>query len=205
MGVLLMMSIDDQKNCSRCDLRAGCSQVVLPDADADRFCGLFAVGEAPGKDEDEKGLGFVGSAGKKLDWVLANAHGAFPVSREQYGRANIACCRPPENRKPKKSEILACSPWLEEAMVNRFNVRVILAVGGTPASYFYSGSSLWSIIERAEKNGFSPDCQWAKEAGLLVVPMPHTSPLAWNRNAPSGEKWSEVGLRQAKKAISICF
>jgi DNA polymerase len=33
--------------------------------------------------------------------------------------------------------------------------------------------------------------------------MPHTSPLAWNRKAPDGTKWSEVGARQIALAVGL--
>ncbi len=191
------------KECEACDLRSGCHQVVLPDAPTEGSFKLFVIGEAPGKDEDREGFGFVGSAGKKLDFVLQTAHEKVSISRSEFGRANIVCCRPPGNRAPKKPEVLACSSWLKETFTERFDVKVVLAVGGVPSSYFYKGKSLFEIIEQSERDGFRPDLPWARESGLLVVPMPHTSPLAFNRNAPSGEKWADIGMRQAAKAISL--
>lgn len=192
-----------QKNCSLCRLRSGCSQVVLPDAPKVGESGLFVVGEAPGRDEDEAGVGFVGSAGKKLDHILATSSKGFSITRNEYGRANVVCCRPPENRAPKRDEIAACSGWLRETLLERFDVRVVIAVGGVPSSQFYEGGSLYENIARARKSGFIPDAAWARGGGILVVPMPHTSPLAWNRNAPSGEKWSAIGVRQVEAAIEL--
>lgn len=35
------------------------------------------------------------------------------------------------------------------------------------------------------------------------VPMPHTSGLAWNRNAPNGRRWSAIGREQVELAVRL--
>ena len=197
-------SVDWHKDCNLCSLRSGCSQVVAPDAPRqDIGFRIYAVGEAPGADEDEQGRGFVGDAGKKLVAVMRDVSGGLVSSRDHIGCANIVCCRPPENRKPKRSELKVCSPWLSVNFSERHDADLILAVGGTAASHFYDGKSLFEILERADQRGFICDLEWTRSLGVPVVPMPHTSPLAWNRNAPSGEKWSDIGYSQIKKAFSL--
>jgi DNA polymerase len=146
--------------------------------------------------EDKLGEGFVGVAGKTLDKMLA----AAGIERAAYGRANICRCRPPGNRKPLATEANACLPYLHEAVASPL-VKVVLAVGGTPASEFYEGGSLTAILERAAERQYVPDASWASH--LKVVPMPHTSPLAWHRKAPSGERWADVGTRQIAVAVEL--
>jgi len=193
------MSEKEHKNCWNCQLAGTRAQVVLPDGPATAIRGIFAVGEAPGADEDASGIGFYGAAGKTLDKLFAE-HG---VSRDMYGRANICCCRPPNNQKPKKDEVAACTPWLREALTERFNVEVVLAVGLTPSCFFYNAKSLSEALARAVENNYVPDLDWAREAGIRVVPSPHTSPLAFNRNAPTGEKWSVVARRQISTVMKL--
>ena len=59
---------------------------------------LCFIGEAPGADEDEQGLPFVGRAGQLLDKMIG-AMGLDPA-KDVYV-CNIIKCRPPGNRKPE--------------------------------------------------------------------------------------------------------
>ncbi len=87
------MDRNEHLNCTDCALSEHRTQVVLPDFKPN--VQIVAIGEAPGKDEDLSGFGFAGRAGKTLD-TLFEEHG---ISRTEYGRANMCCCRPPDNRK----------------------------------------------------------------------------------------------------------
>lgn len=193
--------------CSRCQNLASCrTQIVL--ATPCQPGGLLAVGEAPGADEDLKGIGFIGTAGKTLDRLLA-VHG---IARNDYGRANICRCRPPENRKPTAKEISACLPFLAD-VIQTFKPKVIVAVGGTPTAVFCGKGSLYSrIMERQHSTNWSVavgqrvahiGIRQALEHVSFVVPMPHTSPLAFNRDAPSGEKWAVIAERQIAIAAKL--
>ena len=76
-----------------------CKNIVIgkgnPNAD------ILFVGEAPGRNEDEQGIPFVGAAGKNLDELLKKVG----LSLEDIYIANILKCRPPENRDPLPEEI----------------------------------------------------------------------------------------------------
>ncbi|MBP9743224.1 MAG: uracil-DNA glycosylase [Burkholderiales bacterium] len=195
------------ENCIKCSQLAACrSQIVYP-----TLCnvgGLLVIGEAPGRDEDRSGEGFVGIAGKTLDRLL-NTHG---ITRHDYGRANICRCRPPENRKPTPTEINACLPYLVELIIE-LKPNVVLTIGSTPTAIFCGKGSLYSIISRGlEKNSwhFSNylDCAHELIKPILpnmkhIIPSPHTSPLAFNRNCPSGEKWGAIAAKQIAIAVKL--
>ena len=68
------------------------------------------VGEAPGEQEDESGIPFVGAAGKLLDRYLY----AVDLPRDKVYIANILKCRPPRNRDPEEGEQDACIGYLRE-------------------------------------------------------------------------------------------
>ena len=89
---------------------------------------LVAVGEGPGRTEDETGRPFVGRAGELLTKILA----AIDLPREQVFICNIVKCRPPENRQPQFDEIAACLPYLYR-QIELVNPKVILAMGSTAA------------------------------------------------------------------------
>ena len=73
---------------------------------------IMLVGEAPGREEDLKGLPFVGRAGRLLDEALMQAG----LERSEVFITSVVKCRPPENRKPKKEEISLCHPYLQAQM-----------------------------------------------------------------------------------------
>jgi DNA polymerase len=109
--------------CTRCKLCEGRTQVVFSDGSPDAR--LMVVGEAPGANEDETGLPFVGAAGKYLDLLLATVG----LSRaDSVYIANVLKCRPPGNRDPLPEEIEACSPYLRK-QIELVRPEALLAVG----------------------------------------------------------------------------
>jgi DNA polymerase len=109
--------------CTRCALCEGRTQVVFSDGPTDAR--IMVVGEAPGANEDETGIPFVGAAGKYLDLLLATVG----LGRtESVYIANVLKCRPPGNRDPRPEEIEACSPFLRK-QIDLVRPEVLLAVG----------------------------------------------------------------------------
>jgi uracil-DNA glycosylase len=97
----------EARGCVRCPQLAQTRHTVVfgaGNANAD----LMFVGEAPGRNEDERGLPFVGQAGKLLDTLL----GEIGLARDQVFIANVLKCRPPGNRDPHPVEIERCQEYL---------------------------------------------------------------------------------------------
>ena len=91
------------------------------------------IGEAPGKDENEQGHPFVGSAGQELDRVLAKAG----IHRHNAYLLNEINCRPSENDldSPEGTEALQmCRPGFEEEIVllHKLGVRTLVPLGANP-------------------------------------------------------------------------
>jgi uracil-DNA glycosylase family 4 len=112
----------DLGDCRRCKLWNGRRNIVYgtgnPNAE------LMFVGEAPGADEDEQGLPFVGRAGQLLTRIIE----AIEMQREQVYICNILKCRPPGNRNPESDEIAACEPFLLRQLA-AVQPKVICALG----------------------------------------------------------------------------
>ncbi len=92
-------------DCRRCPHGATRKQAVF--SKGDPLSALAFVGVAPGADEDEQGLPFVGGAGRYLDCMIvamrgyARAQGvAFP---EDPYFCNVLKCRPPGNKAARRS------------------------------------------------------------------------------------------------------
>lgn len=77
-------------------------------ADGNPDSPIMLIGEAPGRDEDEQGLPFVGRAGKLLDRMLD----AIGLDRTKVYITNVLNWRPPQNREPSPEEAAACLPFL---------------------------------------------------------------------------------------------
>jgi len=109
--------------CERCPELAATRHTVVfgaGNADAD----LMFVGEAPGANEDQQGLPFVGAAGKLLERLL----GEIGMARADVFIANVLKCRPPGNRDPLPAEIENCEEYLLE-QVALVAPRVICSLG----------------------------------------------------------------------------
>ena len=95
------------RECTRCPQLASTRTTVVfgsGNANAD----LMFCGEAPGKNEDEQGLPFVGQAGMLLDKLLAE----IGLQRTDVFICNVLKCRPPGNRDPAPIEIENCQDYL---------------------------------------------------------------------------------------------
>jgi uracil-DNA glycosylase len=112
----------ESRGCTLCPLAEGRTQVVFGNGNAD--ADLMFVGEAPGMHEDERGLPFVGRAGKLLDELLEE----IGMARSDVFVANVLKCRPPGNRDPQPEEIETCRPYLDR-QVELIEPRVIATLG----------------------------------------------------------------------------
>jgi len=119
----------DILKCQRCELRFNATQPVpgLGDIGAK----YFLLGEAPGREEDEQGVPFVGMAGRKLNQLLSLAQ----IDPNDCYFSNVCRCRPPANRDPKKKEIKACVDflWREIRLVKP---QYVISLGSTPLKLF---------------------------------------------------------------------
>jgi uracil-DNA glycosylase family 4 len=111
------------KGCTRCpELAATRKTVVFGSGNADAE--LMFVGEAPGASEDERGVPFVGRAGKLLETLL----GEVGLQRDDVFIANTLKCRPPRNRDPLPIEIDNCQEYLRR-QVELIQPTVICTLG----------------------------------------------------------------------------
>lgn len=119
------------KDCELCEKR---SRVVLGKGVIP--CDILFVGEAPGASEDAIGKPFVGPAGKLMDELLeealANLGMTEPRDRPKMAWTNLIGCipryKPGEVGQPKRKEIEACSPRLNE-VVQLAKPKAIVMVG----------------------------------------------------------------------------
>jgi uracil-DNA glycosylase len=112
----------EARDCTRCPLWEGRTQVVFGNGSAD--ADLMFVGEAPGFHEDQQGLPFVGRAGKLLDELLES----IGLTRAEVFVTNVLKSRPPGNRDPQPEEIETCKPYLYK-QVELIEPKVVCTLG----------------------------------------------------------------------------
>ena len=87
---------------------------------------IMFIGEAPGAEEDEQGVAFVGKAGQLLTKMIE----AMGYTRDEVFIANVCKCRPPDDRQPTLDEMQACLPYLR-SQIAAIRPRTIVALGAT--------------------------------------------------------------------------
>ncbi len=97
-------------------------------ADGSPEAPLMLIGEAPGAEEDRRGLPFVGPSGRLLDRILA----WIGFDRRSVWITNAIFWRPPGNRSPTTAELAICQPFLER-QIELLRPELILFLGGIAA------------------------------------------------------------------------
>ncbi len=144
-------------------------------ADGDPDADLMLIGEAPGADEDEQGLPFVGRAGQLLDQVLASVE----IDRHSTYVTNIVKFRPPGNRNPTTVELKASEGILLE-QIRLVNPQVIVPLGNVPSQYLLDTSDGITKLHG----------RWFEYQGVRVFPMYHPAYLLRNPSRTQGTpKW----------------
>lgn len=149
--------------CKKCALHQTRIQTVPGQGNAKRPEIMF-IGEAPGADEDEQGLAFVGRAGQLVTKMIA----AMGFTRDEVFIANILKCRPPDNRPPTPEEMAICIPYLKR-QIAEIQPKVIVALGATAVL------GLLNLTKISELRG-----KWQKFEGIDLMPTYHPSYLLRN-------------------------
>lgn len=157
------------------------TKIVFDDGDPEAR--LMFVGEAPGADEDQAGVPFVGRAGQLLNKMIV----AMGLSRPSVYIANVLKVRPPNNATPTPDEIEASRPFLIE-QIEIVRPEVIVALG-LPASKCLLGVNDSMARLRARFHDL------VLPTGLVVPVMPtyHPAYLLRSYTAENRAKvWSDL-------------
>ena len=117
----LKKSISQVKNCT---LKKNAKNLVFSDGNPKSK--IMLIGEAPGANEDEEGLPFVGRAGALLDKMLS----AIDLNRKKVYISNIINFRPPDNRRPTEEEIERYLPFIIKH-IEIINPKILVLLGST--------------------------------------------------------------------------
>src|SRR5664280_983520 len=167
----------EMANCQLCSLAQTRKNLVFgvgnPEAQ------IVFVGEAPGADEDEQGLPFVGRAGQLLTDIIVKG---MKLERKDVYICNILKCRPPGNRNPLPDEISKCEPFLKKQL-QIISPKILCALGTFAAQALLKTDIPISVL-RGRFHSYE---------GIKLMPTYHPAYLLRN---PSAKKpvWEDVQM-----------
>ena len=162
-----------------CDLKRGARQLVF--ADGRPGARVMIIGEAPGRDEDQAGLPFVGRAGQLLDLMFRHiglARTSPDVETALY-ITNVLPWRPPQNRDPKPDEVAMMLPFLERHVAIA-DPDLIVAMGNHATNALMGKTGITRLRGT-----------WSEALGRPVLPMFHPAYLLRNP-AAKREAWADL-------------
>lgn len=179
-------AVTDLSSCQLCGLHAHRTRVVP--GFGNRNADIILIGEAPGAEENRRGLPFIGPAGRRLDALLERVG----LARSELWLTNILHCRPPKNDiRAWPDAVLTCpDAWLNTE-IQTVSPCVILVMGATAGARYLPG---YSVSEMAGLQRVLPD-------GKIVVGSPH--PSAALRSGGTWNKWDEMIYGSLKRVVEL--
>ena len=179
----LKKSIHAIKNCS---LKSNATNIVFSDGNPKSK--IMFVGEAPGSNEDQEGLPFVGRAGALLDKMLASIN----LNRKNVYISNIINYRPPENRRPTDEEVNRYMPFIKKH-IEIINPKILVLLGSTAMNALI-GNDI--VISKARGKWID------KEFGSCKTSVIITFHPAFLMRQPAQKKmaWIDLKMIRDKKA-----
>ncbi len=164
--LLEQIKADIIKNNICPDLAQKAKNLVMGDGNSN--ADIVLIGEAPGKNEDELGLPFVGAAGKFLNEMLETVG----MIRSDIYITNIVKYRPPNNRDPLPDEKKAFWPYLVRQL-NVIQPKIVVTLGRHSMEYFLPNKKISMIHGQPKRITFG-------NAKLVIVPLYHPAAALYN-------------------------
>lgn len=155
---------------------------------------LMVIGEAPGREEDEQGLPFVGQSGKLLDKILRLAG----FGDEDIYITNAFNWRPPQNRKPTPDELAMTLPFLERHIA-LLAPKIIILAGASPMQAVL-GLSAGITRARGQWHDYAVKNQDGTKSAKTIPALPTFHP-AFLLRAPLAKRDVWHDLQSAKERL----
>lgn len=139
---------------------------------------IMFIGEAPGKNEAERGRPFCGAAGRVLDELLTGVG----IPRSEVYITNIVKDRPPMNRDPLPHEIAIYAPFLDR-QIETIQPRVIATLGRFSMQYIMGRFGLSSQLQGISKIHGKEFTAEACYGTVAIIPLFHPAVALYNQSA----------------------
>ena len=170
---------------SDCNLKNNSKKIVLGDGNINSS--IMLVGEAPGVEEDNIGLTFLGEVGDLLKKMFK----AINIKKENIYTTYAVNFRPPEDRKPSPKEIKRYSQFLQK-QISIIKPKLIILMGST-AMESLTGLNSKITLERGK---------WKE---IIVQNTTYNIIITFNPSyllrVPENKKYSWEDLKRIKQKI----
>ncbi len=116
--------VEEIKNFNGCNLKMNATNTVIYDGNPEAK--IMLIGEAPGEQEDLKGIPFCGQSGQ----LLRKSLGFIGLNNTNLLITNTVFWRPPLNRKPYEDEVQMCLPFIKK-MIEIVSPNLVILCGAT--------------------------------------------------------------------------
>jgi len=168
-----------------CGLKDNSEKIVLGDGNINSP--IMLVGEAPGVEEDNLGLTFLGAVGDLLKKMLI----AINIKKENIYSTYAVNFRPPEDRKPSSTEIKRYSQFLQNH-ISIIKPKIIILMGSTAMESLTGLNSKISIERGKWKEVIVKDTTY----NVIVTFNP-----SYLLRVPENKKYSWEDLKKIKQKI----
>ncbi len=135
---------------------------------------VMLIAQAPGENEDRKGIMFIGPSGKVLDELLSISG----VKRSEIYMTNLIKCMLPKYRKPKANEIKVCSVYLNKE-IDIINPEFLVPLGYYATRYIFEKYGV-PIPDKTDFHSVYGKLFWNEKK---IYPLQHPAALLYNPNA----------------------
>jgi uracil-DNA glycosylase family 4 len=152
---------------------------------------ILVIGQAPGRQEKERGLPFIGPSGRRLMAWMTRAGFSEQEFREKCYFSAITKCFPGPaakgDRRPTPREIALCRPHLL-APLPLLDPKVVLLIGQMAIEAFLEKRPLQEWVGRVEER-----------EGRYWMPLPHPSGASLWLNRPEHRALVDQGLAELNR------
>lgn len=137
-GAKTFPDIENALRKCQCDLKKTATNTVIYDGDPN--ADILFVGEAPGEQEDLKGIPFCGQSGEMLNNLIE----FIGLQRKNTLITNTVFWRPESNRQPTMDEHLICLPVVEK-IIAIVMPKVLVLLGATAARLLQTNDVIGAV------------------------------------------------------------
>lgn len=184
-------------NCKSCSCRPE-AQRVIPGM-GPKAASILFIGRNPGRDEDKRGLPFVGRGGGELDRMME----ALGLDRLKVGITNAVKCHTTGDRAPKPPEIDTCTTlWLTKELEFFDQASIIFPLGREAVTVMLGPNA----ESPGKREGYWVRVEFAHMRVLYVCPLNHPGYILrargmqmqmYNNTLPSVKQYMMENLQEA--------
>lgn len=136
-----MFTREELQVCKRCSLHKTRTHALVGEGNI--HADVMLIAQAPGEREDKENRMFVGPSGEILHTLLNESN----IAENELYMTNLIKCNLPKNRKPKQSEIRACSIYLDSE-IEAIAPKILAPLGYYATKYIFEKFTLPSFSKK---------------------------------------------------------